>query len=159
MKKLLSFILVLLMCSPLALADIDLSGLSFEELAKLRDQCQYEMWQRNEWQEVRVPQGIWEVGVDIPAGEWTVMCADEGLWDFAYITIGSKLNINKTEIEYSWDTSTVMIYKASTNNDNYKGNSTSANITLVKGQYIDIAYNYCAVIFTPYTGKPSLGFK
>ena len=53
-------------------AAADLSSLTFEELQALREQCQMEIMTRPEWKEVTVPQGIWTIGEDIPAGTYTI---------------------------------------------------------------------------------------
>ena len=77
MKKMLAFALCLSMLVPCMCAlseSIDLSDLSIEELAMLRDRCQMEMMKSDKWQEVRVPVGVWEVGKDIPAGHWSITC-------------------------------------------------------------------------------------
>ena len=54
----------------------DLSTLTFDELMALREQCQLEIMKRPEWKEVKVPQGIWEIGVDIPEGNYTIILND-----------------------------------------------------------------------------------
>ncbi len=53
-------------------ADIDLSGMTYDELVALKDQINLAIWNSEEWQEVEVPQGVWEVGADIPAGKWEI---------------------------------------------------------------------------------------
>ena len=55
--------------------DINLSGMSYEELVALKDQINLAIWKSGKWQEVEIPQGVWKVGEDIPAGKWTVKCA------------------------------------------------------------------------------------
>ena len=80
MKKIYALILaavILLAIPTVAFAtsgklDIDLSKLSYEELVELKDQINLAIWQSKEWEEVEVPQGIWEVGKDIPEGKWTI---------------------------------------------------------------------------------------
>lgn len=73
MKKTLAFALVCLVLLPcVALADVDLSKMNFTELINLEKQLQREIMSRPEWKEVTVPQGFWTVGVDIPAGTYTI---------------------------------------------------------------------------------------
>ena len=73
MKKLLSVILAaLILTSAAALAEVDLSGMSYAELLALRNQVQQELITRPEWKEVTVPPGLWTVGEDIPAGSYTL---------------------------------------------------------------------------------------
>lgn len=80
MKKLTTLILALaLILAPAALAEIDLSGMSFDELVDLQRQITAAIMQTDEWQEVEVPAGTYVVGDDIPAGRWTIKAAtDEG---------------------------------------------------------------------------------
>lgn len=163
MKKVLCFILIAAMMLTFAFAeDIDLSGLSFEELAVLRDRIQLEMMTRDEWQKVTVPQGLWEVGVDIPAGKWMVTCADLSRDDYMLQECEISWGKGKPELYGFWDfdyaKGDVDLYNP--NNKNFKdGRLTSAEIEVEVGDfiYIDPAHN--KAVFTPYTGKPSLGFK
>ena len=161
MKKLFALVLTLLLLMPVAFAeDIDLSGLSFEELAALRDRIQYEMMTRDEWQEVTVPHGVWEVGVDIPAGTWTIRCTPNtaGILGYAHVLIGSKLNSTKTDVDFEWGDTELMLKDPATTNE-YVTFAETATVTLTEGQYLFIDYSRGSLIFTPYTGKPSLGFK
>ncbi len=57
---------------------MNVDSLSYNELADLKDQINLAMWNSDEWQEVKVPQGIWEVGVDIPTGHWTISPVEGG---------------------------------------------------------------------------------
>ncbi len=63
--------------------EVDLSGMSYEELVVLKDRINLAMWECDEWQEVTVPEGVWTVGEDIPAGHWTIRAA--GKQDYFYI--------------------------------------------------------------------------
>lgn len=162
MKKLLCVILTVVLFLPtVAMADVDLSGMTFAELAALRDQCQAEMMKRDEWQEVVVPQGIWEVGAQIPAGKWIVTCYDTGrtnylmqeckvMWGKGHPTDGQYWN-------YQYELGSVDLYNP--NNTNYKGQTTSYTIELHEGEFVSIHTQYNKAVFTPYTGAPSLGFK
>ena len=160
MKKILAVTLILALLMPFALCEIDLSELTFDELVALRDRCQAEMFKRDEWQEVVVPQGLWEVGKDIPAGTWTVRCADVGNNDknlrYAYVQIGDVVNDTKTEVEYSGNKIYFEVYNP--NNTNYiEGQPTTYTFTVKEGYYISISNKFNMVVFT--NVKPSLGFK
>ena len=149
MKKLICALLAaLILCTLAAAEDIDLSGLSFQELAALRNRCLYEMMQRDEWQEVEVPAGIWEVGVDIPAGHWafTVGQYDKGWFDVS-IEYGDLLNADGSAIAYK-----STFYRSHT----FKPATPTFDLELTTGYLI---VKYGTVIVTPYTGKPDLGFK
>lgn len=145
--------------APLYKTDIDLSGLSFEDLAALSTQCQAEMMTRDEWQQVTVPQGNYRVGVEIPAGKWVVRCADTFRTGYlmreTWISWGSEKPVDgfvpyprKGEVE---------IYNPK--NTNYNGGVTEYVIELVKGDWVAIHPQYNAAVCTPYTGNTGLGFK
>ena len=158
MKRLIVILLACMMLVGSAYAsDIDLSGMTFEELVELREQINLAMWNSQEWQEVTVPAGIWEIGVDIPAGYWTVT-PDDTITSFWY---GDKLNDAKTDVGYGWDYNTGIAItlngrKAKDGSWKYPNEQHQVSIDMKEGMYIKCNYS---VIFTPYTGKPDLGFK
>ncbi len=159
MKRFVSLVLVvLLLGSSSAFADIDLSGMSYDELLALKEQINLAMWKCEEWQEVTVPQGVYLIGKDIPSGEWTILPPTGA---YCFITIGDKLNNSGTAIDLSLDggeiRETVSVYSETYGDFKSGENMTSVNMTLPEGLYIQIRYNSC--IFTPYQGQPSLGFK
>ena len=146
----LAFILVLAL-APAAFAEWDLSGLTFDELVALKDQINRAMWDSADWQEVTVPQGVWQVGADIPAGKWTIKPVP---WGHSYIRIGNELKDAGTDVKG--------IASETVNDPDYEyydavKDKTEWTVDLSAGQYVVI--NYGDVIFTPYAGKPSLGFK
>ena len=80
MKKLLALILALVLVSSAALAEsVDLSGLSFDDLLNLQQRVNAALWASDEWISASVPIGLYEIGVDIPAGHWTVDAGDNYL--------------------------------------------------------------------------------
>lgn len=161
MKKFLSLITAAALSVSVASAEIDLSTLSFAELAALRDQCQLEMMQRDEWQEVTVPQGLWEVGVHIPAGTWTIRCADIGRNNFILNECDVSWGAGKPDNNNSWDYKTrkgdVILYNP--NNEYYDGGTTELFITLEAGDFVYIDPFYNSVVFTPYQGGTTFTFK
>lgn len=140
----------------------DLSSLSYDELVSLKDQINLAIWNSQEWQEVTVPQGVWLVGEDIPAGTWTVKCADIGRdsymmkeCDFSW---GEYLDDEGHSIRWKGRYDLVTIYNP--NHPQYtEGQLTEYTFTVKNGDYIVISEAYNKAIFTPYAGKPSLGFK
>lgn len=155
MKKLVSVLLLLcLMISP-AFAEIDLSGLSFDELVALRSQCLTEMTKRDEWQEVTVPVGVWKIGEDIPAGHWNITCYRTDKYAYAVVYYTDELDAtkkkasNRGKFHYA-DMVKVDGSPAMTNN-------TVLDIDMIEGAYLVI--ERCPVVLSPYTGKPDLGFK
>lgn len=132
----------------------DLSSLSYSELVALRDKINLAIWNSQEWQEVEVPQGVWVVGEDIPAGKWTIKAAD-GVTALVYW--GDTLDVAGTALSYN-----SKIYESeylySVNCRYYeKGEATAVTWDLKKGQYFIVEDGIA--LFTPYSGKPSLGFK
>lgn len=140
MKRILALTLVLLMCAASALAEIDLSGMTWDELVALERQVQMAMWASDEWQEVEVPIGAYEVGVDIPEGYWTI--STDGI---AMVRWGSSLDEYNVNIDFK-----------DYINSSALDEETSVSWQLKSGTFIVVDFG--SVIFTPYTGS-SLGFK
>ncbi|MBO7251285.1 MAG: hypothetical protein J6V25_01535 [Oscillospiraceae bacterium] len=135
---------------------IDLSDMTYNELVALKDQINLAIWNSQEWQEVTVPQGVWKVGEDIPAGHWTVICAPE--WRCTCLFWGQVLADSGQSIVYEGRYSiSPKIYNP--NHKQYKigDGVTEYSFEARNGEYIDVQYGSC--IFMPYAGKPSLGFK
>lgn len=150
MRKLLCVLCAaMLLCSVALAENIDLSGLSFQELVTLRDRCLGEMSTRYEWQEVTVPPGVWEVGVDIPAGHWSFRADPtvRGLLS-AFIQYGDVLYDTGKEI--NGFASSFLFYH------NFEEADPVYDLVLTTGYLV--VFN-APVIVTPYTGKPDLGFK
>lgn len=155
MKKILIALLLLSLLLPAALAeDIDLSGLTYDQLVALKDRINKAMWECDEWQEVTVPAGVWKIGEDIPAGHWTMKVAPGSRW--VSVHVGDTLN----------DTGKGIAFLA----DRYWGESvkpegsdlstielTELDFEFLDGDYLVIEEG--DLVFTPYTGKQSLGFK
>ena len=159
MKRLITIILILALAIPaVAFADLpDISGLSYDELVQLKDKINLAMWNSQEWQEVTVPAGVWTVGEDIPEGYWTVTPKD-AITAFWY---GDKLNDTKTDAGYGWNyqTGANLTLNGRINKDGswkYPDERHSISIEMKAGMFVVIK-NAC--IFTPYSGKPDLGFK
>ena len=157
MKKILSAVLVLMLLIPTAMAEVDLSALSFDELVALRQQVNKEITTRPEWKEVTVPAGLWKVGEDIPAGKWTISAAP-GSWP--WVTIGDALNALGTEVDElssiisSYDP---LMSKTHSFYEQLHGQYPESFVaTLTEGLYVYIQNG--TTIFSPYVGRPSLGF-
>ena len=99
------------------------------------------MWESSEWQRVEVPAGVYEVGVEIPEGEWTI--SNER---YFMAVVGTQLDETKTEV----DRKKVKAMETVEMED-YKNGWT---VKLVKGDFIELSR---AVVFTiPIRG---LGFS
>ena len=156
MKRLLAIILVLISLVSFASAEVDLSGMTYDELVALKDQINLAIWNSQEWQEVTVPQGEWVVGQDIPVGKWTIECAD-----VSRDSISLKSCSVKTEYTDNRGWKTGDYYSLyNPNNEYYEdGKATEAVLETIEGMIIEVDITYAPVVFTPYTGKPDLGFK
>ena len=138
--------------SPVALAEIDvntidLSGLSSAELLILQNKLNAAMWESADWKQVTIQPGILKVGVDIPAGHYTITAADADVIKFRY---GDTLNSGKTAVTYS-SNAYLSENLVSPSAKNYHSNSvTSIDVDMQAGCYVDISLG-CAV-FSPYTG-------
>lgn len=164
MKKVLCVLAVLLCILATAAAEVDLSGMSYDELVALKDQINKAIWESQEWQEVTVPQGVWRVGEDIPAGKWVIKCADVDRKDYLLSKCsfewGNVLNDSKVRISWAssrWDSTTEVYNPNSTEYE--EGQATEYEWDAQDGDYIVINTQYAPAVFTPYSGKPSLGFK
>ena len=154
MKKLFTLILAVCMALSVAAADsIDLSGMSFDELVALKEQINLAIWNCQEWQEVTVPQGLYIVGEDIPEGTWTIKPATN---HFTVIKFGDKLEPNGIEVAYSKNYGSGEAYSKDSRVTN-ASDPLEFTFTAKKGDYIQV--DYAPALFTPYTGKPDLGFK
>ena len=136
--------------------DIKVESLSYEELIQLKDRLNLAMWNSESWQEVTVPEGVWEVGKDIPEGHWSIRLAVEN--QLSNITYTDSLDEYGKDVTWGWKG-----WHGSICNKKNKDGSLKwpeypeeADIDMKAGMYF---INKMPVIFTPYTGKPDLGFK
>ena len=151
MRKLITLLLIAALLLPaLALADLpDISGLSYDELVQLKEQINLAMWNSQEWQEVTVPVGIYVVGKDIPAGYWHIASKE---YSYTMIWYFEKLDAYGT----GPDVVNGYMYNVQVHNLG-PDDIVSADIDMKEGMYFMTDTD--AVIFTPYSGKPDLGFK
>lgn len=156
MKKLIIFILCVALLPAAALADLpDISDLSYDELVQLKNKINLAMWNSQEWQEVTVPIGIWTVGEDIPIAHWSISLSPDASGKWAKIIYCDKLDESGLDAGNQFD---CKIYSylnvASPDNDRYPQ---VIDIDLKPGTYLIIGNG--SVVFTPYSGKPDLGFR
>ena len=73
MKRILTVILALVLLCPSALADVDLSSMSADELLALNKQISLDLFEKQALVDgVKVPAGQYTVGDDIPAGTYRI---------------------------------------------------------------------------------------
>lgn len=155
MKRFFALILVLLSLTGTVYADtIDLSGMTYEELVSLKNRINLAIWNSQEWQEVTVPQGVWKIGRDIPAGHWTIRMIENTRTSWCGLTYCTELD--ETGLEGSRK-GKFYIYKQLARPGSSYSAALQIDIELKDGTYLII--DNSDVIFTPFYGKPSLGFK
>lgn len=125
--------------------------MTLSELVKLSEQITMAMWKTEEWQEVTVPAGLYQVGVEIPAGKWTITATPQTY--SATVKIGTQLEDNGLDINWLYSESNNLYGIDSWAYNESKMNSWT--VTLTDGMYIKME---AAMIFTPYAG-PSFTFK
>ena len=149
MKKFIAILLACLIILPAACAEsIDLSSLSFDELQELKSRISQEMTTRPEWKETTVPAGLYEIGTDIPAGEWGLKCG-KTKYGFVNISYGKQLNDSGTKVDIPCDFMG-MIYE-----EKDEAHQDFINMRLQEGFFI--YFEHGSVIFTK-PEKPDLGF-
>lgn len=144
------FVLISSFAFQSALADVDLSGMSFDELVALRNQIDQAIWASDGWQEVTVPAGVYHIGEDIPAGKWTIRPADSQTAEVYY---GVGLKNGGASIDDVYD-----VVQITSPDDAYAEYNDVASVswTLEDGSYIKVESS--SVVFTPFSGN-SFGFK
>ena len=159
MKKLLTVILILALAVPAAaFADLpDISNLSYDELVQLKDSINLAMWNSQEWQEVTVPIGVWEVGSDIPAGKWNISVTPDtkrGYGAFTYCDLLDESGLDAGNQFYC----KIYHHEAlSVPGDDDPRYPLAIDIELKEGTYFIV--KNAPLVFTPPQGKPDLGFK
>ena len=154
MKKLLILFLLLVLLAGSAAADpIDLSDMSFDELVALRDQLNLAIWNSQEWQEVTVPAGVYRIGKDIPAGHWTIRVVGQNSFVLvSYFDILDDVGKSMSPNAYLFHT----IIASPGLSAFGEVNPESVDIDMMDGWYFKCDG---VVVFTPYAGKPDLGFN
>ena len=152
MKRLFAFALAIMMVvfSSVAFADIDISNLSYQELVSLVNEAQMLIMKTDEWQEVTVPEGLYQIGKDIPEGRWTITCPPK-LYSIS-LMIGSKLYSDLLSVDFDKYVS----LKGKNSMMFTQGDTTSITLDLKDGMYLQIQSG--SAIFTPDKGN-SFSFK
>ena len=156
MKRIIVLVLAILLASAAVAESIDLSGLTYDELVALKDRINLAIWESEDWQEVTVPIGVWKIGEDIPEGHWTIKPAPGGTMSWGHISYGTKLDEIGKSLVYD---SEGFIYAEMVRLEDSGAavELTEIDLDMKAGAYLVI--EKVDMIFTPYAGKPSLGFK
>ncbi len=124
---------------------IDLSSFSYSELQNIVAQVQNEMMKRPEFQSVEVPIGIYQVGVEIPAGKWTITKSNSA-W-MAEVDTGSALEEDKNGVD---------LWGGGYNSALLSDENPTQTVNFVDGYYVEVSMG--AVVFSTPTG-PSFSFN
>ena len=159
MKKLVALVVALVLVSSVALAttvSFDFSGLSLAQLIEVQQQLTMAMWATEEWQEVVVPIGVYEFGVDIPVKHWNISVPDG---EYTIVSWATKLDESGKDYSYKDELySTGIMSTTYSSYDKYAGDYPEIiDIDAKEGTFLIVERGN--VVFTPYTGKPALGFK
>lgn len=154
MKKLFSLLLAFSLLIASSLADgFDLSGMSFDDLVALREQLNLAIWNSSEWQEVTVPEGTWIVGVDIPAGHWSIRPAYKEYLSVSAFDRADEAGKGPKNCTFSWSQELHGPGYVSPFGDVCPSET---DIELQEGWYFKTSGS---VIFMPYAGHPDFGFN
>lgn len=159
MKKVFALLVALLLafgsCAAAEGTDaFDFSGLSLAELAELQSRITLAMFETDEWQEVEVPQGVYKIGEDIPAGKWTIRAIDGGS---AYVYWGDVLSASGLSLSFSGDIYEYGNLYSKTSPSYRSTDRTEITFDMQDGQYFIVDMG--VAVFTPYAGAPKLNFK
>lgn len=149
MKKLLAIVLIIAMLIPAACAEIDLTGMSFNELRILYEQVQQALIDTKQGGTVKVGSGLFIVGKDIPSGKWSITAEEGG---HVFLTVYKSFDETKNEgkgiFTYDW------IYSPSHRSYD-EGDTTEMTVYLQDGYCVEITSG--SVLFTP-ANSLSAGF-
>lgn len=138
-------VVVLALALPLVSnAEVDLGGMSYDELVALQEKINFALWQCDEWQKVIVPHGVYEIGKDIPEGHWSVTSSDDNA--FTSVVWCKKLDEYGVEAaDGAWIDGEVISGKNFQSTEIYQ-----CDFQLVSGTYFIVEGG--SALFTPYTG-------
>jgi len=81
---------------------IDLEAMNYADLMELRESVDNALANFPEWNGIVVPEGVYEIGVDIPAGKYTLLFARDSWWGVLKI-YSTKEKIKQEEHEDRFD--------------------------------------------------------
>lgn len=138
MKKTAALVLaILLLVSPAALAASDLSGMTVDQLLALRSGIDAELLARGELKSFSVPPGEYEVGIDFPAGKYSLSLKDPTAHMASVYTHESEAAFR----DGGYDRSFTM---------RSEGEASVGKVTLYDGEFIEVKFS--SVVFELYTG-------
>ena len=112
------------------------------------------MFETDEWQEVEVPQGVYKIGEDIPAGKWTIRPVNGG---HTYVYWGDMLKPSGLSLSGSGKIYEYANLYSKTHEWYRTDDQTEITFDMQDGQYFIVDMG--VAVFTPYAGAPKLNFK
>ena len=137
-----------------SLFDQELSALSYSELVALQREINLTIWESDTWQSVTVPEGLWKIGVDIPAGKWVIHPYPKNM---LILTYGAEIEADGNGVNY-WSSSGGFHKYVYGEGHSFldEGEAPYITVTLQNGYYLDISGT--SVTFEPYI-PPTFTFK
>lgn len=155
MKKLILILIMVLMALPVYSEEIDLLSLSTEELLSLKNQINAILIDRTDlWKEIRVPSGVWKVGVHIPSGHWMIRFDDPECGYNLFVEVGEQCAETAFGTRIIGEHETYLLSNKS--KTTFSSSICEIDLVLTDGQYISIDRD--AVVFSPYGAIRDLGF-
>ena len=148
MKRLFALLIAVVFFPAFALADLpDLSFLTYDELLTLRAQIDACIFYCPEFKSVTVPEGVYQIGKDIPAGDWNMISVPGEQSTVVYFEKLDAFGVDYDKESYYW-------WDRVCNIEDYE--VASIHLDMKEGMYVHIGM--APVIFTPYTG-PAFSFE
>ncbi len=147
MKRILTLVFLVILVTNIfspVFAEARYDGMTLEELNQESIAILNAMWKNEEWQKVLVPAGVYKVGEEISAGEWTITPADS----YIYVQVGTKLDSTHTQI----DSDSYVAGEVFDSEDRING----WTVRLLEGYYITLNYS---AYFTPPVKGLNFTFK
>ena len=133
MRKKIIFLCFLACLFCVSAQTIDFSKKSMSELLKIQSDLTAAIWNSPEFKEAIVPEGLYEVGKDIPAGKWTIEVIDDPIAE--RIEIYQNYVSGKLEGLLVWHS--------------FSENSNIVNVNLYSGTYLRISTKCKFKTFVP----------
>lgn len=152
MRKFIVFVIAFCLIPCFCYAKIDYRNMTLEELIDIRQQALNAMYEKDGWQNIIVPCGIYYVGIDIPSGIWDIKCSDAEDQTFTYISYGYETRKDGSYSMINLNNNVIRVYKEGVKNTDTDG-LTSIRVTLKEGMIIAVIPTFAPAIFTPYIGN------
>ena len=135
--------------------DTYLSSLSYEKLVELKSEINLQIWNSKKWKRVEVPAGVYVIGVDIPAGHWTLKPPAGGSVVIEYFKTADETGKRPANVLSNYYSESLADESSSYASFVYMR---EVDIDMKEGFYLTVV-NGPSVILEPYISKPSFSFN